>query len=70
MSCELRAKLNQVWSNATTEFSSAVAALTGPQIGTMSKADYSALVARAEAARLSSENARVALQMHRKEHGC
>jgi hypothetical protein len=62
--------LNQAWSDATAEFSTAVAALTRPHIGTMSQADYSALIARAEAARVTSENARVAMQMHRKEHGC
>jgi hypothetical protein len=44
MPCEERARLNQVWSKATTEFSSAVAALTRPRIGTMSKADYAVLI--------------------------
>jgi hypothetical protein len=70
MPCAIHKELNVIWSEAAQEFSSAVAALSGPQIGTMSKPKYAALVAKAEAARLASENARIAIQLHSKEHGC
>jgi hypothetical protein len=59
-----------VWADATLEFSTAVAASSGPDIGKMSRKDYGVLLARVEAARLTAENARIALQLHRRQHRC
>jgi hypothetical protein len=70
MSCKIQRELTEFWSNATVEFSDAIKALTGDRIGTMSKTEYMALRAKAEEARLAPENARMTLELHRKEHGC
>jgi hypothetical protein len=68
--CKTRATLSAAWSAATRDFSDATNVLTGDQIGTMSTPAYQALRAKAEQARLISENARIALNLHRQEHGC
>ena len=70
MSCQTQFALTEAWSSATDEFSAAIKAMTGDGIGSMSKADYMVLRATAETARLRSENARLMLELHRKEHGC
>jgi hypothetical protein len=69
MSCKIQASLTEAWSNATSEFSSAIKALTVAHAG-MSEAEYRGLRAKAETARLASENARLLLELHRNEHGC
>ncbi len=61
MICKIRTKLKRELHDATSEFSDVVAALTGP---------YVALMDKAEAARLASENARAAMDIHRAAHGC
>jgi hypothetical protein len=70
MSCKIQASLTEAWSAATEQFSASVKAMTGNHVGTMPGADYKALRASAEDARLKSENARMLLELHRKEHGC
>jgi hypothetical protein len=70
MSCRTQLALTQAWSDATEEFSAAIRAMTGNLIGKMPRAEYMALRARAEESRLASENARMLLDLHRKEHGC
>jgi hypothetical protein len=70
MSCKQQLALTEAWSSANDELSTAIRAMTGDSIGKMSKADYMALRATAENARLKSENARTMLDLHRKEHGC
>jgi hypothetical protein len=70
MSCKIQASLNEAWSLAAEKFSAATKALTGDHIGKISKVDFMALRARAEDARLASENARLLLELHRQEHGC
>jgi hypothetical protein len=70
VSCTIHSQLNDVWNETTKAFSDAVSALTGSNVGTMSGQEYRALVARVEECRLASENARMAVQLHRKEHDC
>jgi hypothetical protein len=70
MSCKIQASLTEVWFAATEQFSASVKAMTGHHIETMSNADYMVLRGKAEKARLASENARMMLELHRKEHGC
>jgi hypothetical protein len=67
---DLRPNLTAAWSDATTQFSSAVKEMTRAHISTMSEADYIVLRGKAETARLASENARLLLELHRNEHGC
>jgi hypothetical protein len=68
--CKIRAILSAAWSAATRDFSDATNVLTGEQIGTIPNPAYQALRAKAEQARLASENTRIALNLHRQEHGC
>jgi len=70
MSCKIHAALNQAWADATLEFSNATAALAGAATSKMSNDEYLALRAAADSALLASENARVILDLHRKEHNC
>jgi hypothetical protein len=65
LACATRAKLYQEWDAATKQLSDAVAALNR-QIGTVSKADYTAMLTEIEAARLRSENARLSVELHRR----
>ena len=69
-SCKIRAALSETWSAATRDFSDAAKVLTGDQIGMMPTPAYQVLRAKAEQARLASENARIALNLHRQEYGC
>jgi hypothetical protein len=61
---------SEAWSLASEQFSAATKALTRDHIANMSKADFMALRARAEDARLASDNARILLELHPEEHGC
>jgi hypothetical protein len=70
MSCKIQAEYAKAWASATEALSEAVRALTSPQIATMPKGQYQKLTAKAETARLASENARLSLALHRKEHKC
>jgi hypothetical protein len=70
MSCEIQSALTKAWFDAIREFSGAVQAMPGDHIRTMSRGEYLGLRAKAEESRLASENARVSLDLHRKEHGC
>jgi hypothetical protein len=70
MSCSIQLALTEAWSIATKQFSAATKAMIGDYVGTMSKADYMALLAKVEEGRLASENARTLLELHRKKHGC
>jgi hypothetical protein len=70
MTCKIQASLNEAWSQAAGEFSTVTEAMTGDQVGKMSTADFVALRARAEDARLASGNAWTLLELHRQEHGC
>jgi hypothetical protein len=60
----------EAWFSATEQFSAAVKAMIGSQIGAMSQSDFALLRATAERTRLAAENARLLLKLHRKEHGC
>jgi hypothetical protein len=66
MSCKIQRELTEFWSNATSEFSDAIKAMTGDRIATISQTEYMALRAKAEESRLASENARMTLEIHRK----
>jgi len=70
MSCEIHNALTQAWSEANKRFSDAVNAMTGDQIGTLSRAEYMVLRGDAEKARVASENAGLVVETHRHEHGC
>ena len=70
MSCKIQADLTEAWFAATEQFSAAIKAMTGTHIGKISNADFMVLRGAAETARLASENARVLLDLHRKDHGC
>jgi hypothetical protein len=70
MSCNTQRSLIEAWFGATAQFSDAVKAMTGSQIAAMSPDDFAVLRGKAETARLASENARLMLELHRKEHGC
>jgi hypothetical protein len=70
MYCEIQAALVDEWCDATLRFSAAIKAMTGSQIAAMSPANFAVLRGKAEPARLASENARMALELHREEHGC
>jgi hypothetical protein len=70
MSCKIQSALTDSWVQATDKFSAAVKAMTGSHIATMGEADFMLLRGAAERARLASENARLLLELHRKEHGC
>jgi hypothetical protein len=70
MSCKTQAALTQAWFSATEQFSAAVKAMIGSDVGSMSQADFALLRAAAEKMRLAAENARLLLELHRKEHGC
>ena len=69
MYCEIQARLKEAWSSATQEFGAAVSMLID-EPDTTSKIRYQELKSRAAAARLSAENARMLLSIHREEHGC
>jgi hypothetical protein len=68
--CDIQSALTESWFKATDEFSSAIKAMTGKHISKVSESDFMLLRAAAEKARLASENARLMLELHRKEHGC
>lgn len=69
MSFKIQAVLTEAWSLATEQFSAATKALTGSVIAKMSSMGFMVLRATAEEARLKSDNARLMLELHRKEHG-
>jgi hypothetical protein len=68
--CEVQAALREARARAASELAEATRALTKTSLGTMSNPDLMALRARAEEARQAAENARVHLDLHRREHGC
>jgi hypothetical protein len=70
MTCKTKTGLSEAWSLAAERFSTATKAMTSDHVGKISKTDLMALRARAEDARLASENARLLLELHREEHGC
>jgi len=70
MSCKVRAALTQGSLDADNHFSEAMRAMTGDHIGKLSRAEYMVLRAQVEEARRASENACLAVERHRHEHGC
>jgi hypothetical protein len=70
VSCKVEADLSEAWALAKREFVEASQALSGPHIGYLSKMEFIALRLTAKRARMTSDNAKLALEAHRKEHGC
>jgi hypothetical protein len=68
--CKIQAALVEDWCNTSLRFAAAIKAITGNHTATMCQADYMALCAKAEETRLEMENARMLLELHRKDHGC
>jgi hypothetical protein len=67
--CEEQSRLTRRWGEASTTFSSALRKLA-TAIGTVSKPEYDRWLAEVEENRLALNNARHALECHRREHGC
>jgi hypothetical protein len=69
MSCEGKARLVKKYDDATLAFSDAVQELRR-KIGTSPKAEYERLERISSAARVKSEQARLALEQHIATHRC
>jgi hypothetical protein len=69
MDCEVKIRLTSQYEEATTLFSEAVTELRR-KIGISTREDYEQLGRRANAARVKSEQARLALEQHIAEHRC
>jgi hypothetical protein len=69
MSCEEKARLVKEYGDATVAFSDAVQELRR-KIGTSPKAEYERLERVSSAARVESEQARLALEQHIATHHC
>ena len=67
--CNAQQQLTEISDQAAAEFSAAVTALVR-SVGTTPKLEYDSRRAEGERTRLKADNARLALEMHRQEHGC
>ena len=67
--CEEKKRLNLALENAATEYSVTLRGLSA-QMAVVPKGVYDQLRSRADALRLKSESARLALERHIAEHGC
>jgi hypothetical protein len=67
--CHQEKELLQAWSEATQIFSEARKELH-TTVGTLPQSEYTRLQLEVEQARSKMDNARLALEIHRHEHGC
>jgi hypothetical protein len=70
MACQILVKLNFGLELRNDRVLQCRGCLEWTQGTKLPRADYKSLLAQAEAARLKSENARLAMELHRNEHGC